>query len=305
MTFCINYKSWVLAWLFLSCATIFGQISEPAEPVIGLIKERFLTREDGATAIGIALTKGCRGEIYALFNAPLSIVVWESDEGSAQEFAGSFDMFTTPADLVNDGGMELLLVDPWHLEILRFSRRLQSLPSVTPDVSEGRFEPLSICRIRDGTMYIINRADNDVWRIDRDGKAMPLGWSPSRAGRITAPARIRYVPEIDKLLILDSDGLKLSPPHGTPGLAIKTKVGNPSGIGANDQEAWVAGEGLACISLTEKLETFYVPPDSLKSWGVFPAADVTPAGRHQLYILPRNGGRVLVMKILRGFSERP
>lgn len=297
-----DLRSWVSAWLFFSCAVGNVLISEPADRVTGLTGKRFLTWEGGVAAVGVAMTKGSRGEIYALFDTPPSVVVWESGEFQGKEFSGSSDFFITPVDIVTDGGLDLLVADPWRSEILRFNRRFQKLPSVVPDFGQARFEPLSVCRISDGTICVVNQADNDVWRIDRDGKALPMGWSFARVGRINAPLRIRYLREIDKLLILDNDGLKLSSLFGAPGPAIKTKVSNSSGFGVSGLEVWIAGDGLACISLLNKSETFYVPPDSLNSWGIFPVVDVVPDG-DQLYILPLKGGQVLIMEILRDFGE--
>jgi len=260
---------------------------------------------DGHTSTGVAIVTGREGELYILLDSPPRLLRWDVNRENGGEFASCPGELNSPVDMTSDTGFELLVADPYNEKILRFDRRLEILPPIIPDAGGERFEPLSVCRIPDGTLFTINRTDDDIWRISRDGKATPLGWSPARSGRINAPSHIEYSTETDKLLVLDKDGLKLFSPYGMIESSISTGVADPSGIGVAGTEAWIAGDGLACVSLTHRYLTFYAPPDSLKSWGVFPAADVALMGNQRLYVLPERGDLVLVLKILRGGSGHP
>ncbi len=301
-------KSWVYAWLFVfsSACVDPAYVGCTADSIIiGLHKEKFLNWDGSPTATGVALATGHGGELYALFDTPPRLIVWKADNMTAAEFGDVSGWVRAPSDLVSDGGMQLLVVDPWLEHIVRLNHRLQLLPPVLPDVGGKDFEPVSICRITDGTLFVINRADDDVWRINRDGRTVPLGWSPMRSGWLDKPSRIDYAASIGKVLILDEGGVKLASPYGAPDLLIKTNLTRPVGIGVNHDEAWVVGDGLSCISLTGRTQTFFVPVDSLVAWGVYPAVDVALSGDQRLYLLPENGGRVLVMKVERSVEGHP
>ncbi|MDP8241120.1 MAG: hypothetical protein P9X24_18670 [Candidatus Hatepunaea meridiana] len=295
----IFIKSWVFTWLFVFLTAANGQISHINDPITGIVKEKVLNRDSGSFASGVALATGCDGELYALFDSPPQLIVWQANNQSSSEYSNALSDLNAPSDLASDGGFELLVVDPWHESILRFNRKLDLLPVITPDAGNQSLEPVSICRIADGTLYLINRADDDIWKIDRSGKAVPLGWSPARSGLLEKPSRIDYAASVDKLVILDADGVKLSSPYGLPGKALKISVKNPSSIGINNTEAWIVGDGLSCISLITKSEIFFVPADTLKSWDAYPAVDVAPADGQRIYLLPEKGDRVLVLEVIR------
>ncbi|NQU05673.1 MAG: hypothetical protein HQ568_06235 [Calditrichaeota bacterium] len=72
---------------------------------------------------------------------------------------------------------------------------------------------------------------------------------------------------------------------------------------------------MECISLSTKSESYFVPSDSLKEWGAFPAVDVTidndeksgvmcPHMTH-IYILSGFDGAVLKFKVQRASTEHP
>ena len=302
-------KSWVFAWLFVfsaaGVAPVCTGVRAAGSIITGLHKEKFLNWED-SSATGIALVTGHGGELYALFDAPPRLVVWKSSGATGGESGDISGLVRAPTDLVSDGGVQLLVVDPWLEHIVRLNRKLQLLPPVIPvNVSGQDFEPVSICRVTDGTLFVVNRADDDVWRINRDGRTAPLGWSPVRSGRLDKPFRIDYAASIDRMLILDDDEVKLTSPYGAPDLLIKTSLTQPVGIGVNHDEAWLVGDGLSCISLARRAQTFFVPLDSLVAWGIYPAVDVASSDDQRLYLLPENGGQVLVMKVERSVEGHP
>ncbi len=297
-------KSRATSLAFVFSAVALSQLVTAGAPVKGLHVERFLPSGGGPAAVGVALATGPGGELYALYDAPPRLVVWKTDSDETFETGDVSGWVSAPTDLVSDGGMQLLVTDSRRKYILRLNHRLQPMPPVMPEVDGERFEPLSICRITDGTLFVINRADDDVWRINRDGRAVPLGWSPARSGKIRKPTRLDYSVSVDRLIILDEDGVKLSAPHGDPGPPVKTVVARPVGAGVNGDEAWIVGDGLCCVSLDGK-PLFSVPVDSLESWGVYPAVDVAPQGDRRLYLLPETGGRVLVLRVERAIAGRP
>jgi len=301
-----NWKSWVLTWLFLSIAFSASWAEFDDQSITRLVKERFPKGDSrGTTVTGIALTVGSNSAIYALYDSPLRIIVWQPGQTTSQEFDISSSISSTPTDLANDGGFGLLMVDPWENQILHFDHRLQQMQSVIPQLGDQRFEPFSICRSIDGALFVINRADDDLWKIERDGLAVPFGWSPSASGKLSNPKRIRYNSQIDRFVILDDNYLLLVAPGGGYARKIPLRLEAASGVALSEQEIWVVGDGMECISIATKSESYFVPPDSLKEWGVFPAVDVTIDNDGFIYILSGFDGAVLKFEIQRVSSEHP
>ncbi len=298
-------KSRVITWLFVFQIMIFGSCPASDGIITGLCPERSLSWDVGPTASGVAMTVDGNGKLYLLLDMPPGLLVWEADGTRIGEFSAGLDRLSTPADLASDGGLELLIVDPWHEQIIRLSHRLESLPPIVPDARGSALEPVSICRVSDGTLYFINRADDDIWHIDRSGEAFPLGWSPGKGNSLTLPLRIEYASSVNKLLILDNDEVKLASLHQPPGPSIKISTGKPTAISVFENEAWIAGEGLSSVSLTSSSETFFVPSDSLRAWGAYPAVDVALGGYRRLYLLPEKGGQVVVLTIERSLIDHP
>ncbi|NQT33786.1 hypothetical protein HQ587_01245 [bacterium] len=298
-------KSRVITWLFVFQIMIFGSCPASDGIITGLRPERSLSLDVGPTASGVAMTIDGSGRLYVLFDIPPRLLVWDANGTRIGEFSAGLDRLSTPVDLSSDGGLELLIVDPWHEQIMRLSHRLETLPPVVPDAGGSTLEPVSICRVSDGTLYFINRADDDIWRIDRSGEAFPLGWSPGKGNFLTQPLRIEYASSVNKLLILDNDDVKLASLHQPPGLPIKIRTEKPTAIGVFEDEAWIAGEGVSSVSLTSSIETFFVTPDSLRAWGAYPVVDVALGGYRQLYLLPEKGGQVVVLAIERRLNGHP
>ncbi len=298
-------KSRVITWLFVFQIMTFGSCPAAESIITGLHLEKNLRWNGGPAASGVAMTVDGSGRLYVLFDTPPRLLVWEEDGTQAGEFSAGLDRLSTPADLASDGGLELLIVDPWHEQIIRLSHRLETLPPVVPDAGGSALEPVSICRVSDGTLYFINQADDDIWRIDRSGETFPLGWSPGKGNFLTQPLRIEYASSVDKLLILDNDNVKLASLHQPPGSPIKIRTEKPTAISVFEDEAWIVGEGLSSISLTSSSETFFVPSDSLRAWGAYPAVDVAQGGYQRLYLLPEKGGQVVVLTIERSLIDHP
>jgi hypothetical protein len=273
--------------------------------VVHLIKKDVMQCGEGTTATGIALTKGADGSIYALYDVPLRIIIWRPGEVNNQEFNNPQGISAAPTDLASDGGLGLFMVDPWENYIIHFDRWLQQMPSIIPQLNNQRFEPLSICRSMDGNLFVINRADDDLWKIDRDGITVKYNWSPSGSGKLTNPKRIRYNAQVDKLMILDNDYLLLTNPNGSNTRRIPLRLKAASGIAISEHEVWIVGDGLECIPLKTKTGSFFLPSDSLRVWDALPAVDVTFDNNDFLYILSGFDGRVLKLKIQRVSTEHP
>jgi len=300
-----NWKSWVLTWLFLSIAFSASWAEFDNHAITRLIKVRFPEGDGGTTATGIALTKGSNGAIYALYDSPLRITVWQPGQTTSQEFDISSSISSTPSDLTTDGGFGLLMVDPWENHISHFDHRLQQMPPVIPRFGDKRFEPFSVCRSIDGALFIINRADDDLWKIDRDGLAVPFGWSSSASDKLSSPKRIRYNAQVDRFVILDDNYLLLAAPSGGYAREIPLRLKAASGVAMTEREIWVVGDGMECIFLSTKSESYFVPSDSLKEWGAFPVVDVTIDNEGFIYILSGFDGAVLKLKIQRASTEHP
>ena len=235
------------------------------------------------------------------------MVVWKGNKKSPEEYDAFPGGFNSPSDLVSDGGMEFLIVDPWYDKILRFNHLYQSLPTVAPVMEDQKLEPLSVCRVRDGSLMVINKADEDVWQIKQNRKAFAMGWSQAPGGQLDRPFSIDYAKTQNRILILDAQGLKISSPFSLSVKRIGLNIEDPVGMGISGDEAWIVGDGIAAVSLNGEREVFHMPADSLKTWSVFPAVDVAVSSDgNLLYVLSESGGRVLVMRIFRdtgGSSE--
>lgn len=189
---------------------------------------------------------------------------------------------------------------------MRFNRRMQPLPPVKPIIGENTIEPLSVCRVVDGTLFIVNQYDDDIWRVDRQGRAFPLGWSQSGPDLLNQPVRLEYSSTQDILVILDRNGVHLSRNRGTPSPILKILVKQPACICVSNDELWIAGEGLGCISLKKRTSVFFVPVDSLISWQAYPPADLTLSyDTGKLYILPENNSGVAYFDISRPSNRQP
>ena len=223
----------------------------------------------------------------------------QSDNNVPQEFEDFPSGFNSPADLASDGGIGFLMVDPYGDRIVRYDRLLRSLPSVLFSEEDQRIEPISICRVTDGSLFLINRADDDIWQIKMNGKAVSLGWSKSRRDYITSPLKIEYSADLEKLLILDEETLIISNLYSLKVDHVRLNLKKPTGISVWGDEAWIVGDGLVQLSLKEKRERFHLPVDSLKAWNVFPVADIAISRGELLYILPVDGDKVQVMKVVR------
>ncbi|MCF7810457.1 hypothetical protein K9N50_05670 [bacterium] len=294
-----------MTWLFLSIIITTSRSEYKGSDVTGLNKTNVLECNIEPATPGIALTKSAGGTIYALYDAPLRIIVWQSGKTKSQEFSNPQGISAAPSDLAPDGGLGLFMVDPWNDHIFHLDRRLQQMPSIIPKLNNERFEPLSICRSMDGNLFVLNRADDDLWKIDRDGIVVKYNWSPSGSGKLTNPRRIRYNSQIDKLVILNKDYLLLSNPNGSNSRKIPLRLKAASGIAVSDREIWIAGDYLECIPLKTKTGSFLLPSDSLRAWNAFPAIDVTYDNNDFLYVLSGFDGNVLKLKIQRASTERP
>ena len=287
-------RSLVFTW-FLTFFLLYISFINSASGTTGYNLERggILTTPNAPTQIGMALATGGGGEIYVLFDIPPRILVWKDDNFNPVEYDLASDVISSPVDIAADGSFGLLLADQFTGSIKRFDRRLQPLPAVKPTTSGTRIEPASVCRVADGTLFFINRTDDDVWRVDRQGQAYPLGWSRSGDNSISRPKRLEYSSSLDMLLIIDQSGVRVSLHRGMPSVLLRTSVDKPRSISVSDNEAWVVGEGLGCISLKTRREVYFAPIDSLRAWKVYPCADLALShDAMRLYLLAESGGIV-------------
>ncbi|MDP8228140.1 MAG: hypothetical protein P9M15_01660 [Candidatus Electryoneaceae bacterium] len=287
------------------------------QPPVALIRENEFRIPSDRIATGIALATTADGNVVALFDNPSCLIVWDNVGHFIGEFGGSPNDFFTPTDISCDGGMELIISDPFlQNRIIRFNRHLEQLSPIILDVGDERFEPRSLCRTRDGTLLILNQADGDVYRLGPDGRAIPFQHSYHRALN-NHPTHIAYVADLNRVVVLAGHQLIICTPFGKYIQEIHTGFDNPTGIGVGRNEIWIVGAGLVCIKLTNYSDDgqecppspnyrehhrsyrYLVPSDSLIAWDIFPCKDVLPVSEDELFLLPANGGRVVMMKIIR------
>jgi len=258
----------------------------------------------GPAAFGVALTDGPGGEWYVLLDGYPRIIRWDANERviSDIELSGggwSKNMNISPKDFTVAAGLDLLVIDPYNPVIVRYNRRLELLNPVKPNIGEHRFEPLSICSAPDGTLYVINQADKDIWRIQHNGIATPLGGASSRGGWLINPIQVRFCSKLQKLVLLDDENIQLCDLFGNPGVRIPIEMSKPRSLTVHNGEVWIVGDALECMSLQNRRQELYLPSDSLYNWNVYPPAAVMLPNNNLLYMLPGSSDQILKLKIIR------
>lgn len=293
----------VILVLFTSNLCTGAESSETYLPPIQIIPNSELTFFGGPTSSGTTLSTTASGSVFALLDGPSRLVGWQSGNEISVELGNANGQFSTPTDLYADHLANLYVADPWFPQIQRFNHRLKQLPPVKPTVEGIRFEPVSVCRDRMGSLFVINQADGGLWRIDHDGLMTSMGGEQSRAGWLEHPRRVRYSESIDRLIVLDGDQIRLCDTFGIPERAIETSVTEPIAFAVANREIWILGDELSCVSLITQREVLRVPTDSLKTWKALPAADIAAHYSGKLFILPKRGNRVVTFLVKRNKGE--
>ncbi len=285
--------------LSLLASDTTDQTTPSLVPTIQLVLEHQLDVPNIKTSTSVALAVGGGGELYLLTDNPPQTIMWDGNNRLVGQFADG--LFTAPTDIYCNSGIMLLIADPFQESISRFDRHLKQSTPVKIVSVEELLEPLSVCRSLDGTMFIVNRADNDLWRIEQNGRAIPFEGIEGRW--LTDPVRVRYLTELDALIVLDGDRFVICNTFGTMMRTIPAVIERPVNFNVIDNEVWIIGEGLVVIDLSIGQPVYNVSSDSLKSWGVYPPIDVLPHDE-QVFILARDKVKVISMKIVREIKNK-
>jgi hypothetical protein len=272
-------------------------------PPIALKVVSELTLPVDASAFGVALARGVGGEIFILVNNPPRILRWASEGAPVDDTGGIPGTFQSPTDISVVSGDELLVADPWQAALARYTRRLQAQPSISPGVGSARFEPVSAAAGRDGSLYILNRADGDIWRLSQGGNSVPLRWSSGSGGVLRNPSRIRFAFQTEKLIIIDGRRVIISDPLTGDKRLITLSFPDPAGVALIPEELWAAGSEIAGYDPTSGQLLFRFPNDSLRAMGVGAVADILPEGNTALWALTTFPPSLLKLQIIRDGTD--
>lgn len=262
---------------------------------------------NNTATIGIALAAGSDNEAYSVLDNPPRILWWNNDFKISSEIDGSSG-FSVISDLCFTDLSNILAVDPLRGEIMRFSRRLDKLPSVKFNSSPNvRFEPRSICRNREGTLYAINQADNDLWKIDGNGMLSSLNGGKHKGGWLDTPRKIRWNYASSMLVILDGRKLIICDSFGSYQKSFPIVTPNPRGLAVFGKEAWIVGNGISCLDLFTGETMFQIPVSSIPlSNGNSSIAtttrtfiDISLQSEDVLLLLEEDGAKIHRFKIVR------
>jgi hypothetical protein len=291
---------WVLLiWLFFSLNSGAYCQQDPARPIRDISFIRELSLPNNTTNIGSALTVTADGLLMALLNQPVKIVAWDIELKLKGDISGVPPEAIHPTDISTTNRMEILFSDPLSGKLFRLNRRLNLESPISFTSINNRVEPAGACTMIDGSMYVLNQADSDLWRLNRQGALEALGLSIYSGGMLRNPTRLALIETQQQLAILDGESLNLYDPVTGRSKSILHGVGNPLGLGIIDEKVWIAGDGLVCFDLQTLNCDYRLSVETLPSDFPMPIADVQPLNNDQLIILTRVPAKVAVFKIYR------
>jgi len=202
----------------------------------------------------IAASATLAGEVGILMSHPWAVVVGKMPLESPRRLDGSALGLVQPTDLNNYDLNTLLICQPVRKEIIRLTRQLEARPPVRPQVGDTRFEPISVCADRQGLLFILNRADGDIWRVDRNGRAQALGLGGNGSRLLRQPSRLRYAETIDALAVLDGDLIQFISPLGRLRGTWEHRLKNVQCFAIRGRELWLPGEEVKVYDVVEHKE---------------------------------------------------
>lgn len=316
MRFLSNGKSRAAARLLLLGSPALVTLANGTEAPRLYLEQRIALDATGAGK-GIALTASGGGDLFILLGPAPRIVIWSPTEGVRGEFSLAADQRLAALDVAGDGGLGIIVVDPFRQAIFCLSRRGEPAVKIIP-ATDHNLEPRTLCADSYGLVYLLNGRDGDIWRLERDGRALPL----QIAGRESARndiARLEFSPAQGRLLLLSGGVVRVMKLDGSTVMTLPAVVPNPVGIAADSSGVWVVGEGLAFLPLSDGLERrkpapppppycvggeTTLPAEVFGNWGLLPVADIAAAGE-RLFILAADGGSVGVLRIERPARGHP
>lgn len=293
----------IVAMLLARAYTGFAGNAITYTPPISVEIRRKIDLPVDPASTGISIIKGAGENLYALTNGPPRLWRIKLDENAVESLDLTDHGIFSPSDLAMIGGLNIQVIDRDVPKIFRFNRRMDFLGETPLSISDQRFEPVSISGTDDGLRFLVNRIDADVWRFERSGSAYPFNASPSGKGWLGKPGLIRICTNLNRLIILDKGKIKISDFFGNESAGPVPKTGEIISFAVTDDELWVLGAGLSCISLPGFKEKLILPPETLKVWGVYPAQALTYGYRDRLYVIHSRGNLIVELEIRRAGSQ--
>jgi len=266
-----------------------------------LTLRKFIKLDSLTVNRAIAITCGKTGEIYLLDNFQSQVTIIEVESLEFGRYQPGFAVMGNATDIASDGGTGILVCDPFQSIFAHLSRTGSPLPEIALDPA-FRLQAVSIASLRDGRVLLYNRNDNNLWRMERDGKATRLTFgNRSRAARnlkleISPDQRRIYLLQGAEVSVFSAEGATLSPVAGS--------LEEPAGIAVTDQGLWLAGDGVEFIPTNPDWKSYKLPPDSLLDWDIPAVADIAIDGE-TLFLLAAQGSRIAVLNIITTEVEQP
>jgi len=281
-------KSRAVAWLFFF--TVLSAISSEG---IQLGESRQLPMPLPGVR-GISLAFGAGGELVELTGPISRLLVWNETEAFAGEFQSSQDHDVSPVDICSNGGFGFLSVDPVYPSIIQFGRRGELFPPIPLD-ARNLIEPVSICVGDAGRVYLLNRLDGDIWRVEKDGKSSPLMIpTPLRVWKENSQINFDY--PRDLIWILKGANLYSTSTGGEARQTISLPLKSTTDFALDDELIWVIGDGLATVDSKTGQAVMVWPSDSLSAWGASRPVSIA-VHSHRLALLC-DDGRIVIKDLL-------
>jgi len=281
------HKSRAVAWLFL-LATLTADASEQVKLGPPLILPLPL---EGVR--GISLAMGAGGEIIELAGPTPRLLIWNEVEEFTGEFQPSEDRNVVLVDIADDAGFGFLAVDPLIPIIHSFGRRGEARPGL-PLISKTVLEPISVCSGENGTIYLLNQKDGDIWRVDRDGRATPL-LIPSQFKLRSSNSQLVRQPNRSLIWLLNGDRIISASYGGQIKRIMEIQQSSSVDHAVTGDLLWVVGDGLMVLSSESGEVVGRWDSEAMKAWGII--TPVSIAGQSTRLAILCEDGKVALFHV--------
>lgn len=285
--------------VFLAIFLIFSRST--AQDFYRLKHHSLDSNTTGSVNSGSAIVIGRAGDVFTLFNPSGRVAIVDNSGLFCGEFDPGNGLSNSATDIASDGGTGLFICNPMQNTIAHLGRNGASLSPVVIS-SSNMIEPISLTTLQDGRIIVLNKYDGDLWRIERDGKVIPLLISP-RFNKFDN-ARLETTPDEKRVVVLQNDHLRLIRTQGESLPSLKLTIAQPKGLAVTSNGAWIVGDGLEFIPFNSNISRLNYPVDSLISWQIYPPADIAIDG-NRMVILSIGNSNFLQIDLERVQKEQP
>lgn len=289
----------VIVWFALVSRFQVCLSADSYQPPAGIFHQPILPAAQEFPGTAVAIHIDPLGNLYTLLNDPPRLIKRNIKRQAVLEINRGFGSNFHPTDLFSDNSRDFFVVDPLTDNIFHINSRLGFLPPIKLESEQGRIEPLSVCRDLMNGIYILNRADRNIWRVDPTGTAVKLRNNLSGEVKFENPRRIRYADYNDRIIVMGEANLKGFNRFGFSDFTIGLTVKNLVAFDISDREVWVVGDGISCVDLELKREVFVLPPDSLSNWMTGVPVDISVFQDRSLFLQSRKSNAITSFGILR------